>query len=716
MAASYFSPNWYRVKDLSPRLRSHVAAHRHVVRGVVWHVLQDAQTGSFFRVTPAAYRFLSGLDGRRTVAELWEAAGRRIGDDHLSQEEVIMFLAQLHRSDMLIGEDLPDLGELLERSRSKSRRAVLNRVRNPLALRIPVFDPDAFLERWIGLVRPLFTPAGFLAWLALVLWGSALAATQWDALTQNVFDRVVSLDTLAFVLILYPIIKAFHELGHGFAVKAWGGQVHELGIMILVFMPVPYVDASAASAFRQRRRRAVVGGVGIMVELALAAIAMIVWTNAEPGLVRAAAFNVMLIGGISTLLFNGNPLLRFDGYYVLCDALDIPNLGTRSNRYIQYLVQRYAFGKRDAEDPSSVPGERGWFVAYGVLAFVYRMFIMIVISLFVASQFFFVGVLLALLAVFVTIVMPMYKGWRFVFGSNRLGDRQRPAQWVTLTALAALAGGLFVVPAPDATVSEGVVWPSTAARVVASNGGFVTEVKSTPDTWVEEGEALITLGDPELDAQIATLEVEEREFLARFNSSNVLQPAQARIASEQLQRTRAALAFWRERRQLQSITARAAGEFVLLGDRNIEGHLVSEGTLLGYVLSDAPRILHVVVPQARINDIRRDTTAVAVRFASAPGQELSGEIVHITPSAIDAVPSAVLATGGGGSVLLDPEAPDGVRKPLQKHYEVEVRVHEEAGVWRAEERAMVRFRHSPAPLGVQLWRSVRDVFLRQFNV
>ncbi|GHE20393.1 PqqD family protein [Halomonas urumqiensis] len=714
MVGSYFSANWYRVAGLRPRLRRHVVVHRHVVRGDVWHVLQDDQTGGFFRITPAAYRFLAGLDGRHTVAEVWESVARRVGDDHLSQDDVIVFLGQLHRSDMLIGQDLPDLGELFDRSRSNAKRTVMSRVKNPLALRLPLFDPDKFLNRITPAFAWLLTPLGMALWLLLVGYGVVLAALNWPGLTHNIYDRVISLDTLLFFIVLYPLMKAVHELAHGVAVKAWGGQVHEMGIMFLVFMPVPYVDASAASGFRRRRRRAVVAGIGIMVELMLAALAMIVWAMAEPGLVRATAFNVMLIGGASTLLFNGNPLLRFDGYYVLCDALDIPNLGTRSNKYLFYLVQRYGFGKRDGDNPATARGERKWFVLYGVLSFCYRVFIMIMISLFVATKFFFIGVILACLSVTLTVLWPLWKGWRYVFHSRQLGQRQGRAKLVTLTLLGLVGLGLFAVPVLDATVSHGVVWTPTQGRLVASNSGFVDQVHAANGEQVDAGEPVITLRDPQLDARIATLEAEEREYRSQYNRLNLRDPGQARILAEQLERTSQSLAFWKGRQARNQVMAPQPGAVAMAGGESLPGKLVAEGTLLGYVFSDAPRLLEVLVPQDRINDIRYDTLEVSLRFPGALHQQLPGRILGVTPRAVDVLPSGVLSTEGGGPVFLDPEAEQ--PRPLNNYYVVRIGVEEPQGVWRAEERALVRFRHSPTPLGIQALRAIREVFLSQFDV
>src|SRR5581483_5184184 len=167
-------------------------------------------------------------------------------------------------------------------------------------------DPDRFLTATMPLLRPLFGPVGAALWLALVGGAVVLALLHWTELHADLADRLFSVSTLTLLFLAYPMVKALHELGHAYAAKAGGGEVHEIGVMLLALLPVPYVDASAASGFPSKWRRAAVGAAGIVVELALASIALMVWVAAAPGPVRAFAFTVMLIGGVSTLLFNGN--------------------------------------------------------------------------------------------------------------------------------------------------------------------------------------------------------------------------------------------------------------------------------------------------------------------------------------------------------------------------------------------------------------------------
>ena len=344
MTGTLFSPSWYRVAPLKPRLRSHVEIHRHSYRDEVWFILQDHASGRSHRLTPAAYYLIGLMDGERSIEQLWQLCNERAGSEAPTQDDVIRLLGQLHAADALICDVPPDTRELFRRFQRQQRQTWRQRLWTPLAIRIPLVDPDQFLERTAFFVRPLFGWAGVILWLTIVAAGLVVAGLNWSALTEDVVDRALAPQNLLLLWFAYPVVKAIHELGHAYAVKIFGGEVHEIGIMFLVFVPVPYVDASAASSFPDKRQRMVVGAIGIAVELALAAFALVLWVHAADGSVHAIAYNVILIGGVSTVLFNGNPLLRFDGYYVLADAIELPNLGQRATRYLGYLVQRYAFG------------------------------------------------------------------------------------------------------------------------------------------------------------------------------------------------------------------------------------------------------------------------------------------------------------------------------------------------------------------------------------
>ena len=431
MAQSTFSQSWYRVAALTPRLRLHVRVSRHRYRGQPWYVLQDSVTARYHRFTPSAYFVIGLMDGRRKLDTIWEAANTEFGDDAPTQDEVIQLLGQLHAGDVLQCEIPPDSMELFRRYEQDRLSKLTRRLVSPLSIRIPLFDPERMLEFLIPLVRPLFSWIGFIIWTLVVGVGIALVVSHWTDLTHNISDRVLNTDNLLLIWLSFPFIKLLHELGHALATKHWGGEVHEMGISLLVLTPVPYIDASASSAFPDKRKRIFVAAAGMMVELFIATLALFVWLNVENGLVSAAMFNIMLIGGVSTLFFNGNPLLRFDGYFMLADAIEIPNLGGRSTQYLGYLCQRYLFDVQSAESPVTADGERRWFVLYGIAAFIYRLIITFVIVLFIPTKFFIVGILLAEWAVLTQVLFPLGKQLKFLFVSPKIRRRRLRALGLT---------------------------------------------------------------------------------------------------------------------------------------------------------------------------------------------------------------------------------------------------------------------------------------------
>ena len=268
MAANdLFSASWHRVAGLRPRLRGHAKLSRHFYRGQLWYVLQDQSSRRVHRFSPATYTLIGLMDGHRSVQEIWDATCAKLGDDAPTQEEVIRLLSQLHGADVLQCEIPPDVDELLRRQDKMRSMKLIQLLMSPLSVKFPLLDPERFLSAAMPYVRPFFSWYGTVLWLALVTGALVLAGLHWGELTKDITDRVLAPQNLLIIWFTFPVLKAFHEFGHAFAVKRWGGEVHEMGVMLLVLMPVPYVDASAATAFRDKYPRAVVGGAGMLVEM-----------------------------------------------------------------------------------------------------------------------------------------------------------------------------------------------------------------------------------------------------------------------------------------------------------------------------------------------------------------------------------------------------------------------------------------------------------------
>ncbi|MBT9384344.1 PqqD family peptide modification chaperone [Pseudooceanicola sp. CBS1P-1] len=713
MAQAFLSQDWYRVAPLKPRLRPHVEIHRQRFRGATWFVVQDSHSGRYHRLSPAANLMLSLMDGRRTVQSLWEAACARFDEDPPTQAEVIRLLAQLHGSDLIAGDMAPDIAEMGRRHHDQSRSALMARLRNPLALRLPLFDPDVFLDRTVFLVRPLFTLWGFLAWAALVITGVTLAVLHGSELLGGVIDRVLSAENLVLIALAFPLVKAIHEMGHAYATKVWGGEVHEIGTMFLVFVPVPYVDASASAAFPEKWRRAVVGGAGIMVELALAAIAMIVWINVEPGLVRAFTFNVMLIGGVSTLLFNGNPLLRFDGYFVLTDIVEIPNLGQRASGHFWYLVQRHLLGIRSAESPVTARGEAKWFLFYAVAAFCYRISISVTIALVVASKFFFIGVLLAVWALANVFLVPAWKGLKFLVTSGSLRGRRGRAFAVAGTALALVAAAVFALPVPHRTLAPGVVWLQDDQILRAATDGFVAEAPVT-EAAVSAGTLLLRLEDPILSSERRLAEARLAEMRLKLAGVAGRDAVQARLLREQVLHLEGQLDLLRTRAEALRITAPRDGMAMIPGAEDLPGRMLRKGAVLGYLVPQGARRYRVAVPQ-QTAELVRASDRISLRLERAPGQEIPARLLAFAPEGTMQLPSGALSTNAGGPFATDPADPEG-RRTVQRLFLFDIAPLDATGLPFVGERVRVRFDHGDEPVGPRMGRALRQLFLKRFHV
>ncbi|HEX2649806.1 MAG TPA: HlyD family efflux transporter periplasmic adaptor subunit [Burkholderiales bacterium] len=706
---------------LRVRLRPHARVHRHEYRGRPWFVIEDRATGRAHRIDPAARAVLELLDGQRTLAEVHAEAGRHLGAEAPTLPELIGLVGTLYRSDLLTGDVLPDLEELAQRGERLRRARLRQYFMNPLSLRLPLLDPDRALAAAAGVLAPVPAALWVLVWLAAVLWGGAVAAQNWQELSGGFTDRIFSTENLFLLWFVYPAVKLLHEIGHGIALRRLGGQVHEMGLMFLVLIPVPYVEASAVAAIASKRSRMLVGAAGVLTELFLAGLAMIVWAAVEPGLVRAACFNVAVIAGVSTLVFNGNPLMRFDGYYVFSDWLEIPNLSQRAALHLGALVQRFAFGMRDAVSPAHSRGEARWLLAYGVASFAYRIFVSFSIILLVASKYFFAGVLLAIWGVGVMLLLPIVKGLTFIAASPGLAGRRRRAWSAVGVGLAAALLLLFVVPAPQWTRAEGVVWVPEDAQLRSPWGCWVRKVLAEPGARVQKGAPLVECEDPELATQVRVLEAQLLELRARDMAYFVESRLRLDIVREEIANTEARLVDARKRLQGLSLRSPVDGVFVMEQARDAPGRFAHRGELVAYVVEDGAATVRAVVDQDDIDLVRGATRSIALKPADRLEQTISARIRREVPGASDRLPSAALSVLGGGTFGVDPRGvsdADSAERPrvLSPVFQFDLEADPAVPLRELGMRVYVRFELEPAPIGAQAYRALRRLLLRRFEV
>ena len=714
MSENLFSPHWYRVAKLKPKLHSHIEIHRHDYRDLIWYIMEDTITGRNHRFNPAAYQFIGLIDGKLTVQEISDKLSIQLGDNAPGQAEIIQLLGQLHSADLIQADVLVNTDELFERQTRQSRAKTNQRLKNPLSQQLPLWDPDDFLEKHLNKVKWLFTSWIAAVWLLVISYSALQAAANWVKITSHFEINALAPYNLLLVFVLYPPIKIVHELGHAFTTKLRGGEVHEMGINFLMFMPIPYVNVSSSAHFRNKYDRIKVSSAGIVVETFLAALGLLLFLNTQAGIIQDIGFNVLLIGGVSSLFFNGNPLVKYDGYYILADVLGIPNLFQRAGQFWRYFFQRYLFGLSKAVSPATAPGENFWFVVYSISSLLYRLSILWFICVYVTEKFFVIGVLLALWLVTVQILLPILKAIRFVITSPILGTHRNRATLAT-GAVTVVALALFgFMPIPSYTQAEGVVWLPDEAQIKAEQDGFITDFQARPNQLVQSGDVVLTLSDDTLESKVRIARAKLAELQSQYREKRETELVQAEILKQGIAVAQSELDHLNKKTQSLTVKTAKSGRLLLPDADDLPGRYIHHGELIAYILDDKPPVIRMAVTQDNIGQLRHHIADIKVRLANAPNQIYDATIVRQAPEATNKLPSPALATIGGGKIPVDPANKKELLS-LQKIFLVDLKFNPKIKNIPIGTRAYVRINHGSEALSSQWYRRIRQVFLRPFN-
>ena len=666
-------------------------------------IIANQHNESYFRCSSSAESFLKLLDGSRTVEQAWNAC-QRSNTVGLLQHDVILLMANLKSAGLLEDESEQSGGIAPVASKPSS-----NRWRNPFAVKIPLIDPDEMLQKTVHWVKPLFSPVALFIWVGIMLAGLATVLLNYQALVEHGEARFSDPKNLIWYWLLYPVVKSLHEFGHAYATKLWGGAVHEMGITFLVFFPVPYVDSSAAHRFSSKNRRMMVCASGIAIELFLAAAALLVWTYTDNGLVHDLAFDIVIIGGVSTLLFNANPLLRFDGYYLLCELLEIPNLGTRADKYLGFIFKHYLLNMPDVRSPVSAMGEAKWLVIYGVLSRIYRIFISLFIAFWIAGKFLIIGVLLALWAVLGQLVYPFLRGTYqlipLVIKANRIN---RFMTVITVFFIVALS--VLLVPVSHSTYSEGIVNLPENAFVRASYDGIVTQVPLADGNSVNKGDLIVKLEDIELEARMHSLLAQLEESRARQQAVFLEDRSQADILDARAASIEADITVAKEQLASLDVVSATAGVISLPLASDLLGRYVSRGDVLGYVAGKDQISALVAIPQLDIDTVRQDSTSVEVKLSSRASETFKAEFIRELPQATDRLPNRLLGSGSGGRMAVDARDETG-KQLLTKIFLVEIALPLELSGSYLGQRIYVRFVHANESVARRLLHRLNQLLL-----
>ncbi len=637
-----------RLAQARVRLRPDLEVTRHLFRGEPQYVLSDPITFQNHRVSSQDYEILVRLDPGRTLGELFDELVTLGKLSHDDAEAYYAFVFSLHRLGFL---SLPVSDESALYRRYSARRAAAQR-RWPLklvALRVPLVNPDRFLARTLPSIAWMFSRAFFALWLGLVAGAGWVAWERLDELTAPLASALAAAN-LPWIWVLLVALKAWHELGHAYACKHFGGRVPEIGAYFILLTPCAYVDASAAWTFPRFWQRQVVNLAGMYFESIAAALAVFVWALTEPGLVNSLAHQTIFLASVVTIAFNLNPLMKFDGYYVLSDLLQIPNLASRASAWWGALGKRVLGLPSPMNEPAAL---QVTFALYGFGAALFQLALAITLSALIASQLFIVGMAAGAAYLIHSLGGFAWRTARYLV----LSPETRPVRGRAIGAAAALGLGipaaLAMLPWRQSLHVAAVVRAADSQVVRAASAGTLIAVHAEPGERVDGGALLVSLGDEELDdvcaAAAARVELAEIRRFALLAES----PAHAAEESERLAAAQHALREALADRAALRVASPSAGRVLsAVGLRDV-GRWLAEGAELARIGGEGWEVTFVLTEA----DFRAANPAAGAamefRATDDPGRTLRGAVTRIRPAGSRAIREPALTIPGGGEIAVD---------------------------------------------------------------
>ena len=698
---------------LRPRLRDGLRFSIQEQRGRRVCVIEDRAASRFHRVGLAEYRFIRALDGRRPVAGIITQLARD-GGDAFTEGEALQMLRWLKDQHLLAIEG----ARAGTNDREHGERAWQTAATwlNPLVFKLPLARPDRFFAAVEPVLRPVLGLGGFLLWLVVVLTGLAHVGMDWRRFTADA-DGLFARDNWLWLFVVWAGLKAAHEFSHGIFCKRFGAAVREVGVIFILFVPMGYVDATASLGLASRWRRIMVAAAGLYVEFFLAAVAAIVWARSAPGTVHTLAHNAVVTGTVLTLFFNANPLMRFDGYYILSDLLDLPNLATRGRSWTQRALSWLLLGGRAVRRlrPDS---REAWIVAlYGLAAWGWQLLTLVGMLMGASVALRGGGLLLAVIAGAAWVAMPLWRFGSSVIDSIRAGTGRWSGFAMRLAGVTGILATVLWLPVRFSVSSAGVVELADTEVLRVECPGFVEKEFVQDGEIVAAGQLLVALSNEEAASELARsrIALAQQELRARvaYTRDDV-----AAFQAEQSKTDSLRKGVAERERYLETLQVRApfAGRVTNRRLGQLHGAFFQPGEeVLRLGRADGSDVKIAVSEQDEPHFRTALNQPLGVRIRGR-GAAVSGQLIRVEARATrDLIHPALTALAGGPLALRRAEesgATESKDTPAMEladpHFTAIVRLASEPALVPGE-MAQVRFRSARA---VTLWSEAEGVVAR----
>ena len=703
------------------------------------YVIKDPVGLKYHRLRPEQFRTLQLLDDERSLEELRDTLRSEFPSLHLRLTDVQSLVSDLHKGGLVHTIRTGQGAAMLGKARVERRKKLKQTAKSFLFLRLPGWDPAGTLSLLLPLVRWFFHPVAVVLTCLFVF-------SSWVALGINfgefsrglpAFHQFFSWPNVLYMWITLALCKVVHEFGHGLSCRYFGSECHEMGVMLLVFSPCLYCDVTDSWMLKNKWQRIIIAAAGMYIEIVLSAFAIYVWLFSGDGLLKMLALNVFFVTTFTTVIFNINPLMRFDGYYMLSDFLEIPNLRQKADKLLREKFAWYCLGIEPKHDPFMPETGIFWFVSFAIASWAYKWFIMFGIAMFLYAwlkpyHLQSIGATLAICATAGAVITPFVALYKML-SAPRVEPLSKTKITTTLMVLTVCLVAAFSIPLPLHVEAPFLIDPAGARSVYVSTPGKLDEIRAREGDVVEKGDVLAVLSNTQLADELRQFETElatERKRLHAFAQAR--DTARVVILEQKINGLEKRIADTKQRLAELTIEAPITGVIVAPPKKREPSPGDSETTLpqwsgtpidqknLGAFLQEGTQLLVIaprdtsgqieatlLVDQADRNDIYVGQ-AVELRFEHLPDEILESTVEDFAARHVEFAPPAL--SGKYGGPLPTVADSQGRERLTSNAYQATVLLEEKEHRMLPGMRGIARLDAANRSAAEWIWRYLRQTF------
>lgn len=668
----YYSEYWYKISQLKVSILPISDIKKQVFRDKVYYIIHDPYNNSFFKISKDTYFFLVSLNTTHTIEYYWEKSLNSSAEKTPSQAEILELLIQLHKYNLLYFKNSPQSENIFNRIKKRESQEIKKKIFSFLFFKIPLWNPEPFLIKIEKIIFLIFSLKFFIIWLFTILLGLKLFIENYKNFNFSL-EGLISPNNILILYVSIMFLKLFHELAHAMMTKRFGGEVHKLGIVFIVFLPLPFVDASSSWGFKNKWHRVLVSAAGIITDLFFAALSCMIWLYTDDGIVHSVAYNIMIIASISSLLFNGNPLLKFDAYYMLSDYLEIPNLLSKSKQIWLNFFERFIFNIDSKFYISEKRKENFILLSYGLLSIVYKLFISMIIILYVLDINIILGFIVACISIYLWILRPLYLYIRFLFISQKIKSYRFQKIVFNFILFFIITSIFTLVPFADSLKVSGILQSDDYENIHIQNYSILKNIHVRNGEKVKKGDLLFSFTNKELIYDLKLLYAKKDEinaYLLDARSNNI---SDLKSIKERINLIEHNIDFLEEKIQTLNVYAKANGKIYLHESINKKlNNWVIKNEKLAVLIKSNKAIFRAIIPQKSTLELfEKKTLFGKIKLKSNMTNEYESFRINIIPYDKKILPHAALAWEAGGDIKAISNK-DGGLKTDESFYELRV--------------------------------------------